>query len=119
MVQNQCDLSISNEVLEKILGQSFPEQELAEMRRNIQFIEPQPAKQFWSSQNAEGGIYIIIITGKIRLIHSQNDRFLSLKAGESFGELTLFPEDSFEPYSVKAARDVPKLCFISSKYLQT
>ena len=49
----------------------------------------------------------------MRLTCSQNDRPLSLKAGESFGELTLFPEESFESYSAKASRDALKLCFIS------
>jgi HlyB family type I secretion system ABC transporter len=116
MVQNQSDLSISNDLLEKTLGQSFPEKELAELRRNIQLVEPQPLKQFWNSQNAEGGIYIIIAE-KVRLTHSQNDRPLSLKAGESFGELTLFPEESFEPYSARATKDAPKLCFLPGEYL--
>ena len=49
----------------------------------------------------------------MRLTCSQNDRPLSLKAGDSFGELTLFPEESFESYSAKASRDALKLCFIS------
>ncbi len=116
MVQDRSDLLIPNELLQKTLGQSFLEKELAQLRRNIQVIEPQPLRQFWNSQNAEGGIYIII-AGKVRLIPSQNDRPLSLKAGESFGELTLFPQESFEPYSVKATTNVPIICFLPGEYL--
>ncbi|WP_242057185.1 MULTISPECIES: cysteine peptidase family C39 domain-containing protein [Oscillatoriales] len=116
MVQNQSDLSISNELLEKTLGQSFLEKELAAVRQNIQVLEPQPLKQFWNSQNAEGGI-CIIIAGKVRLTHSQSDKPLSLKAGESFGELTLFPEESFEPYSAKATKDALTIYFLPSQYL--
>ena len=112
MILNQSDLLISNELLQTTFGQSFLEKEISEIRQKIQVIEPPPLKQFWNSQNAQGGIYIIV-TGKVRLTCSQNDRPLSLKAGDSFGELTLFPEESFESYSAKASRDALKLCFIS------
>ncbi len=112
MILNQSDLLISNELLQTTFGQSFLDKEISEIRQKIQVIEPPPLKQFWNSQNAQGGIYIIV-TGKVRLTCSQKDRPLSLKAGESFGELTLFPEESFESYSAKATREPLKLCFIS------
>jgi ATP-binding cassette subfamily B protein len=112
MILNQSELLISNELLETTFGQSFLDKEISEIRQKIQVIEPPSLKQFWNSQNAQGGIYIIV-TGKVRLTCSHNDRPLSLKAGESFGELTLFPEESFESYSAKATRDALKLCFIS------
>jgi ATP-binding cassette subfamily B protein len=116
MLQNQPDFLISNDLLQKTLGQSFLEKELAEVCGNIQVIEPQPVRQFWNSQNAKGGIYIII-AGKVRLTHSLNDRPLSLKAGESFGELTLFAEESLEPYSAKATKDSSTLCFLPCEHI--
>jgi ATP-binding cassette subfamily B protein len=112
MILNQSELLISNELLQTTFGQTFLDKEISEIRQKIQVIEPPPLKQFWNSQNAQPGIYIIV-TGKVRLTCSQNDKPLSLKAGESFGELTLFPEESFESYSAKATRDALKLCFIS------
>jgi len=109
-------VQISNDLLQKTLGQSFSEKEVAEVRQYIKVIEPLPLKKFWDSENGEAGIYIIT-EGKVRLTHSHNDKPLSLKAGESFGELTLFPQESFVPYSVRATKDAAKLCFLSSDYL--
>jgi ATP-binding cassette subfamily B protein len=108
---------VSGELLANTLGQPLPERELSKVRQHIKLLEPPALKQFWQSGSAEPGIYIII-TGKCRLTDSSNNSPASLQAGESFGELTLFPEDSFAPHSVRAAKDAPVLGFLPSDRLQ-
>ncbi|WP_017721136.1 ABC transporter transmembrane domain-containing protein [Kamptonema formosum] len=117
MAEKASTSAVSGELLETILGQSVAERELSSALQYIKILEPPALKQFWSSQDAEPGIYIII-AGKCRLLDRHNNSPASLKAGESFGELTLFPEESFEPYAVKAAKDAPVLGYIASERLQ-
>ncbi len=117
MLQNSSDLWVSSQMLEQMLGQPLPEQEISRLRQHITILEPPPRKQFWQATNAEAGLYIIT-TGKVRLTDSNNNLLTSLEAGESFGELTLFPEESFEPYSVRATQNSPTICYLPGKLLQ-
>lgn len=117
MVQNSSNPFISSELFAKVLGQSLTEQELLVLHQHIKIIEPTALKKFWSSEKAESGIHIII-SGKARLIDSHDDsRPIALSMGESFGELTLFPKKSWQPYSVKAVKDAPIICYLPEKCL--
>jgi len=99
------------------LGQSLPKQEISRLRQHIKILEPLPRKQFWQATNAEPGLYIITAS-RVRLTDSNNNLLTSLEAGESFGELTLFPEESFEPYSIRATQNSPTICYLPGKLLQ-
>ncbi|MDF5706642.1 MAG: ABC transporter transmembrane domain-containing protein [Nostoc sp. S4] len=112
MLQNSSNSFISSELIAKVLGQSLNKQEFSVLHQHIKIIEPTALKEFWSSEKAEPGIHIIVL-GKTRLIDCHdNSRPIALNTGESFGELTLFPEKSWQPYSVKAAKDAPTICFL-------
>ncbi|MBD3886841.1 peptidase domain-containing ABC transporter [Phormidium tenue FACHB-886] len=118
MVQNTSNSSVSSQLLEKILGQQLSQQELSILHKQLKVLKPIPRKQFWQAAAAEPGIYIII-TGRVRLTDTNNNLITSLESGESFGELTLFPEESFQPYSIRTAQDAPTLCYLPSKLLQS
>jgi ATP-binding cassette subfamily B protein len=117
MLQNSSAPLISTQLLEKILGQPLPEQEISRLRQHLIILEPPPRKQFWQSIEAELGVYIIT-AGKVRLTDNNHNLLTSLEAGESFGELTLFPEQSFEPYSIRATQNSPTICYLPGKLLQ-
>lgn len=108
---------ISSELLAKILGYSLTVHEFSVLHQYVKLIETTALKKFWLSEKAKPGVYIII-SGKARLIDIHDDSYpIALNTGESFGELTLFPEKSWQPYSVKAGKDAPTICFIPSKVL--
>lgn len=55
------------------------------------------------------------MAGKVRLLDSADELIATLKAGESFGEFTLFPE-AHPPYSVRASVNL-HLCVIPAEAL--
>lgn len=101
---------VSQQILERViqtLGQNLPE--LATSIHQADLLRPEMGKLFWQSHKTEPGIYIIL-EGKVRLIDRHNNLVVSLAAGESFGELTLF-SDNFQAYSVRASANA-QLCYI-------
>lgn len=102
--------------LAQALGRSLSATELAECVQKIELIEPSPGKAFWQSENAAPGIYLIL-EGKVRLLHDDDELIASLDAGKAFGELTLFPDSHFQHYSARASFKV-KLGFLSGDALQ-
>ncbi|MUG94310.1 ATP-binding cassette domain-containing protein [Scytonema sp. UIC 10036] len=119
MVKQPSEFSSQNilQHITQILGQVLSESELPECLGQIHFLEPEPGKQFWQAANATAGIYIIL-AGKVRLFDRNNNLIASQEAGKSFGELTLFSEESFQPYAARAAFKL-KLCYLPDKCLQT
>lgn len=115
MVQNSSAL-VSSQQLAKILGQVLPEPELHRCLKQIKVQEPAAGKHFWQATDAEPGVYIVI-GGKVRLLDSTDNLFVTLEAGASFGESTLFPIGSFQPYSARTSVNV-KLCYIPGQLLQ-
>jgi len=113
MVQNSSP-PISSQQLAKALGAS--EQECDRYLKHAQIQTPDAGKQFWQSIESEPGIYIVI-TGKVRLLDRTDNLLATLEPGASFGESTLFPEDSFEPYSARPSVNV-QLCYLPDKLLQ-
>lgn len=95
---------------EMVLGQ-ITEQELSNCLQQIEITEPSAGKAFWQSTDAAPGIYIIL-AGKVRLLDRTDNIIASVGIGASFGELTLFPEEQFQPDSARASVNL-KLCYIS------
>jgi ATP-binding cassette subfamily B protein len=98
------------------LGQTLSELELSTCFKQIKILEPVVGKPFWQATEAIAGIYIILV-GKARLLDSTSNLVASLEAGASFGELTLFPEEHFQPYTVRASINL-KLCYLGHEFLQ-
>ncbi|HEY9624239.1 MAG TPA: peptidase domain-containing ABC transporter [Crinalium sp.] len=97
--------------LTELFGQPLSEQEWSDCSQHIEILEPLAGKPLWQTPEAPAGIYLVL-RGKVRLLDSANNLVVSLDAGTSLGEATLFPTDSFQPYSARASVKV-QVCFIS------
>lgn len=110
-------MAVSNlgQQIAQTLGQTLSEQEISNCLKQIEILEPRAGKQFWQP-NTPAGIYIVI-AGKVRLLDHTENLLASLGQGESFGELTLFPDQDFQPYSARASLNL-KLCYLNQECLQ-
>jgi HlyB family type I secretion system ABC transporter len=91
-------------------GQTLEDQDLATCLKQIEIQEPTVGKEFWQAVSDTPGIYIIL-AGKVRLLDRTANLIASTGAGASLGELTLFPEEQFQPYSARASVNL-KLCYL-------
>jgi HlyB family type I secretion system ABC transporter len=119
MVQNSSAFSKQQlgQQLAQTLGQTLSEPELSNCFKHIEILEPTAGKRFWQTADAAVGIYIIL-AGKVRLLDSTDNLIASVGAGASFGELTLFPEEQFQPYAARASLNL-KLCYIPGDVLRS
>ena len=119
MVQNSSAFSKQQlgQQLAQTLGQTLSEPELSNCFKHIEILEPTAGKRFWQTADAAVGIYIIL-AGKVRLLDSTDNLIASVGAGTSFGELTLFPEEQFQPYAARASLNL-KLCYIPGDVLRS
>ncbi|MBE9181634.1 peptidase domain-containing ABC transporter [Oculatella sp. LEGE 06141] len=92
------------QLLAQTLGQALSVQDCSTYTHHVEIIQPAAGKRFWQS-DAAPGIYIVL-SGKVRLLDANDELLASLEVGESFGELTLFPEDLFKPYSARASAEL-------------
>ncbi|AFZ00978.1 ABC transporter transmembrane domain-containing protein [Calothrix sp. PCC 6303] len=99
-----------------IFGESLSNRELKECLTVLEIVQPPPAKQFWQTTDANGGVYIVL-SGKVRLLESTGNLITTLTTGASFGEQTLFPELGFTFYSVRASTNL-KLGYIEADVLR-
>ena len=119
MVQNSSAFSKQQlgQQLAQTLGQTLSESELSNCFKHIEILEPTAGKRFWQTADAAVGIHIIL-AGKVRLLDSTDNLIASVGAGASFGELTLFPEEQFQPYAARASLNL-KLCYIPGDVLRS
>jgi len=99
-----------------ILGETLSERDLHNCLATVEIMEPPVAKQFWQAVDAAAGIYIVL-AGKVRLLDTSDNLITTLTSGSSFGELTLFREDDFEPYTARASTNL-QLCYLNEQTLQ-
>ena len=97
-----------------VLEHNFSDLEFANFLSQIKTIEPKVGK-FWQSEGAEAGIYLVV-EGKVRLLDRDSELIANLKAGESFGQATFFPDADFKPYSARASRSL-KLYYLPPELL--
>lgn len=102
--------------LTQILGETLCDSELDRCLARIEIVEPPDSKQFWQAASAKPGIYIIL-AGKCRLLDSADNLITTLCVGESFGEVTLFPEQELTSYAARASVNL-KLGYIPFEALQ-
>jgi ATP-binding cassette subfamily B protein len=116
MVHNLSTASITSQQLAKTLGQVLPERELNRCLQSIKIEQPSAGERFWQTANAEPGVYIVM-SGRVRLLDRTDNLLITLETGASFGESTLFPASSFQPYAARASVNL-KLGYLSSQLLQ-
>lgn len=102
--------------LTQLMGETLCDSELDRCLATIEIVEPPPAKQFWQAASAKPGIYIIL-GGKCRLLDSADNLITTLCVGESFGEVTLFPQQELTNYAARASVNL-KLGYIPFEALQ-
>ncbi len=99
-----------------ILGDTLTSEELQSCVAAAKIVEPPVAKLFWQATEAEAGIYIVL-AGKVRLLDGSDNLITTLASDGSFGELSLFPKDDFQPYAARASTNL-KLCYLKGEALQ-
>jgi ATP-binding cassette subfamily B protein len=115
MVQNKTEFSTQQ--LAQTLGQTLSEQELSDCIKRIEILQPSAGKLFWQTTDPNVGIYIIL-AGKVRLLDRTDNLIASVGAGTSFAQLTLFPEEQFQPYTARASVNL-KLGYIPGNCLRS
>jgi HlyB family type I secretion system ABC transporter len=101
----------------QVLGQELPEKELEYCLRQAQFFEPVVGKKFWQTTDDTVGVYMVL-DGKVRLVDEDDQLLVSLGTGASFGELSLFSEDSFQSYIARGSTNL-QLCYLSDECLKS
>jgi HlyB family type I secretion system ABC transporter len=89
--------------------------ELSKIINRVDLFEPEKGQLFWKSQDAEFTL-CIVLQGKVRVIDRDNNLVVSLPPGKSFGELTLFADSDFQPYSIRASSNT-LLCYVNAEVL--
>jgi ATP-binding cassette subfamily B protein len=100
----------------QVLGQELADKEIEYCLKRAQFFEPVVGKKFWQTTDSAIGVYIVL-SGKVRLVDEEDNLLASLGTGTSFGELSLFSEESFQAYISRGSTNL-QLCFISGECLQ-
>jgi HlyB family type I secretion system ABC transporter len=105
-----------NQQLTQIWGETLCDSGLDRCLALLEIVEPPSSKEFWEAAEAKPGIYIIL-AGKCRLLDSADNLITTLSVGESFGEITLFPEEELTNYTARASVNL-KLGYIPFQALQ-
>ncbi|MDZ7960227.1 MAG: peptidase domain-containing ABC transporter [Aulosira sp. DedQUE10] len=104
------------EQLTIVLGEKLEDRELQSCLAAMEIVEPPIAQLFWQATAAKAGIYLVV-AGKVRLLDTGENLITTLSPGASFGELTLFPEASLQPYSARSSVNL-KLSYLKQETLQ-
>ncbi|KAB8331087.1 ATP-binding cassette domain-containing protein [Scytonema tolypothrichoides VB-61278] len=113
MTQNLSE-QLSLQQLSNTLGHSLSEGEFQRCLKQAKSLTPKVGK-FWQGTDVEAGIYIVV-GGKVRLLDELGEIIVTLEAGASFGEFTLFKEAEFQPYAARASVSL-QVCFIPGEVL--
>jgi HlyB family type I secretion system ABC transporter len=116
MVQQIIPLGQFQPLLAKALGCTLPGKTVSDIYSQLQIIESQSSKAFWQSEDGEAGLYVML-AGRIRLIDGDRNYLATLEEGQTFGELTLFPNMAFKPYSARFTKESAIIAFLSKRHL--
>ena len=111
---NQNQPEISHQQLNNLLGYESSHSEYAWCLREIKRVSPEVGL-LRVLEYAEARVFFIL-RGRARITDISNNLVTTLKAGESFGEATFFPDDVFYTYGARATRNV-ELCYLPPELL--
>lgn len=117
MSQTPCVPMVSQQLLKTVLGINLSDREISRLLRQMQIINPAPRQLFWQSHSNSPGLYFLI-SGKVRVIDANQNLLMSLTTGDSFGALTLFPDEPFPPYGVRTTLESPVLGYLPLAAIQ-
>lgn len=104
------------EEITTVLGEPLSEKLLQRCLLELEILQPTPAQLIWEKTAAKAGIYIIL-EGKVRILDESDNLITTLSVGDSYGEMSLFPEEDFRFYIAKASTDL-KLCYLNGDLLR-
>jgi HlyB family type I secretion system ABC transporter len=104
------------EHLTKALGQPLSEADITQCVQRLEISEPPAGKLIWQSEDAPVGVQIVL-AGKVRLLDRDDHLALTLQAGATFGEFTIFSDETFQAYAARASQDL-ELGLLSLEALQ-
>ncbi len=111
---------VSSTNLDRQFQQAFnhliSEAELSLIYQQLEISEPNPGQLFWSSENSQTGVYLVL-AGKVRLLDQQDNLIVSLPAGLIFGQISLFAEAPLRPHTARAGIGL-KLGYLNANKLQ-
>jgi ATP-binding cassette, subfamily B, bacterial HlyB/CyaB len=105
---------LSPNTISSILGQALSPADLQECLQQSQYLTPKVGK-FWYGTTSQAGIYIVI-SGKARLLNTEEELIGTIEPTNTFGEFTLFPECHLHKYDARASLNL-ELCFIPAATL--
>jgi HlyB family type I secretion system ABC transporter len=103
--------------LQHSLGKEIAETEITAYIQQIEIIEPQPGQLFWHTTDSAAGIFVIL-TGKVRVLNVAENQVLLLPPGSTISESSLFKQEDWQPYSVRASLDV-RLAYLNEQLVET
>ena len=105
------------ELLNDIWGTNIFSRQLDFHANNLKLIQPNPGQLFWDSNEGKVGVYLIL-QGKVRLLDHEDNLVVSLTEGKLFGQISLFPQEEFQTYKVRASLDV-KLVYLDETIINS
>ena len=83
----------------------------------LELIQPSTGELFWGSNEGQVGVYLIL-QGKVRLLDRADNLIVSLTVGKLFGQVTLFIQEDFQPYKVRASLNL-QLVYLDETIINT
>jgi HlyB family type I secretion system ABC transporter len=110
---------ITRDKLADSLGSLLSDREFATLMKSAEQQKPDSGL-FLEKISDSCGLYIVI-AGKVRLVNRNKDLISTLKANDSFGECTLFPDAAFLDYGVRVSKvsGEVQLCYIPGKSVRS
>jgi ATP-binding cassette subfamily B protein len=105
-----------SEQFKNLLSPHLLDADLRTCLSHVENLEPTVGKQFWEMNDGQAGFYLIL-AGKVRLLDQNDQLLITLEAGATFAEASLFPEGEFENYRAKASVGL-QLGYLPNSYLQ-
>lgn len=105
------------EQFKNLLAPHVSDVDLSNCLSHVEQLEPLVGKQFWETNGGQVGLYLIL-AGKVRLLDQNDQLLITLEAGATFAEASLFPENEFENYRAKASVGL-RLGYLPYAYLQS
>lgn len=115
MAENLSHQLISLQQFNNILGYSLTAEEFQSCLTQVKYLNPKVGK-LWQGIAPESGIYIVI-AGKVRILDNADELITTLEPGDSFGEVTLFPDAQLQPHTARASVNL-QLCLVPAEVLR-
>jgi HlyB family type I secretion system ABC transporter len=91
--------------LDEILKQTLPQSAIASVIASLQLSHPKAGQEIWTrgkTNSADTGLYFLL-AGQARLLNLSEDLIATLPAGLCWGEQSLFPQEAFLPFRLRAS----------------